>query len=551
MQTRHTALAVQHLSYQLDNGNYLFRDLDFVLPDCCQALTGRNGIGKSVLARLLTGELYPHSGQVQRHCTVGFLPQQLNPPSSSTIADVLGARVILNALERIEAGSDAMDDFEAVGDNWLIRDTLLDALDQFGLTHALSTPVSSLSGGQQTRLALLKLEREGADFLILDEPGNHLDAAGRNWLVNWLQQKNRSCLVISHDRQLLRAVNSIWELSALGIEHFGGNYEFYLQQRQQQRDSAQVSMEKARAEAKKTEMENRKNRERQTQKAAKGQRDRRTSNQSKSLLDAAKERSSKTESGLKDSLQAKLQQAKQSAEHHRQKVETLISQSLTVTSPQRTHGRLLELKEVVLPYMPPPQQPFSLAVSAGQRISISGSNGSGKSTLLAVVMGRLQPVSGEVSLRRGKFALLDQHCSLLDHSQSVLNNLQRLASDWEPLLARTALAQLRFTRQQAHMPVAQLSGGERMKVAIAGLLGGPEGPDLLVLDEPDNHLDLDTLTVLEQALKQYTGALMVVSHAQDFIEALDIEHSYALVNGFIKQTRYGQGTGAQQRISTF
>lgn len=535
MQTCHTALAVQHLSYQLNNGNNLFTDLNFVLPNCCQGLTGRNGIGKSVLARLLAGEIRSYAGQIQRYCTIGFLPQQLNPPPNSTIAEVLGVSAILLALEHIEGGSDAPEDFEIVDDNWLIKDVLLDALDQFELTHSLATPVASLSGGQQTRLALLKLERENSDFLILDEPGNHLDAAGRAWLVNWLtKDRGAGSLVISHDRQLLSAVDSIWELSALGIEHFGGNYEFYLQQRKLQREAAQVSMEKARTEAKKTKVKNRKIQERHAQKAAKGQRDRRDCNQSKLVLDAAKERSSKTESRLKDSLQAKLQQARTSAEYQRQKVEALTSQSLTVTSPCITHGRLLELKDLVLPFILQPQQPFSLLVNAGQRIAITGPNGSGKSTLLAVVMGLLQPLSGEVPLRRGKFAMLDQNCSLLDGSQSVLDNLQSLTQGWEDYLFRTTLAQLRFSSEQAHMPVSQLSGGERMKVAIAGLLSGPKAPDLLVLDEPDNHLDLDTLAILEQALKKYAGALIVVSHAGDFMKELDIETSYSLVNGHLQ-----------------
>lgn len=532
MQTRQAALAIQHLSYQLDNGTKLFSDLNFVLPYCCQALTGRNGVGKSVLAKLLAGQLQPQAGQIQRYCTVGFLPQQLNPLPNSSIADVLGASAILNALERIEAGSDAAKHFETVGDRWLIKDELHEALDQFGIAHALSTPVSTLSGGQQTRLALLKLEREGADFLVLDEPGNHLDSAGRNWLVDWLGKDNRNCLLISHDRQLLRAVDSIWELSSRAMEYFGGNYAFYLQQQQLQRDAARAGMEKAKAEVKKTELENRKNHQRQTQKAAKGQRDRRITNQSKSLLDAAKERSSKTERRLKIALQEKFQQAKHSADHHRQKVESLTSQSFTVTSPQRTHGRLLELKAVVLPYLTTAQPPVSLTVNAGQRIAITGANGSGKSTLLAVVMGQLQPVSGEVSTRRGKLALLDQHCSLLDNSQSAIDNLQRLVPGWELHLCHTALAQLRLTPQQAQLPVSQLSGGERMKVAIASLLGGPKGPDLLVLDEPDNHLDLDTLAILEQALNQYTGALLVVSHAKDFIDALNIEEIYSMVDSY-------------------
>lgn len=187
---------------------------------------------------------------------------------------------------------------------------------------------------------------------------------------------------------------------------------------------------------------------------------------------------------------------------------------------------------MVLPYLTTAQPPVSLTVNSGQRIAITGANGSGKSTLLAVVMGQLQPVSGEVSTRRGKLALLDQHCSLLDNSQSAIDNLQRLVPGWELHRCHTALAQLRLTPQQAQIPVSQLSGGERMKVAIASLLGGPKGPDLLVLDEPDNHLDLDTLAILEQALNQYTGALMVVSHAKDFIDALNIEEIYSMVDSY-------------------
>ncbi|MFA7552615.1 MAG: ABC-F family ATP-binding cassette domain-containing protein [Spongiibacteraceae bacterium] len=538
MQARQTAaLAVQHLYYQLNNGNYLFRDLNVILPNHIQGLTGRNGAGKSVLAELLIGQRQPHTGQIQRYCSIGLLPQALPPSSTQTIADYLSVNVALKALKRIERGSNDAKDFERAGDNWLIREALCEALVNFELPHSLSTPIASLSGGQLTRLALLKLDRENADFLILDEPSNHLDTAGKRWLVNWLQEQKKGSLLISHDRALLRAVDSMWELNSLGITHYGGHYDAYYQQQQLQHKSTQAKLEKAHANTKKIELANKQLHERAAQKSAKGCRDRRTINQSKVLLDIAKERSGKTDSRLKATLQAKLNQAQEYARKVNSQAQTLLPQNFTVASPAITHGRLLTLNNVMLPYISSLQHPISFTISAGQRIAITGPNGSGKSTLLTVIMNQLQPLSGTTSQRRGYFALLDQHCQLLNQSQTVLTNLQTLAPGCDLQVYHTLLAQLRFARHQADEPVSCLSGGERMKLAIAALLSGSKGPDLLVLDEPNNHLDLDTLGILEQALKQFTGALIIASHDDDFIQSLDINQHYSLCPGGLYPTQ--------------
>ena len=242
------------------------------------------------------------------------------------------------------------------------------------------------------------------------------------------------------------------------------------------------------------------------------------------VLDAAKGRAEASGSRLTRIGDNRREAAEAAAEEARLRVERL--DPLTVFAPKAdsAQGVLFACRDVKMPYGGRALRAgISFQVAASERIALTGSNGSGKSTLLRLIQGELRPERGEIHRRSYRQVLLDQHLGFLDQHKNALENLLELAPGISQSQARTRLAQLRMRGEQALRPVVELSGGERLKVALAGTFGGESAPALLLLDEPDNHLDFESLTALEQALRGYDGALVAVSHSESFLEAIGVE----------------------------
>ncbi len=518
------AITADSLSFQFDDGRVLFENLSVGLGPSKYGLVGRNGIGKSVLAQILAGQRRPGNGQVERHVTLGFMPQDAADRMHGSVADALGVTSRLDALARIEAGGVDPADFETVGEGWTLTEDLSASLQEFGLSADLSEPVERFSGGERTRLALLGLELQAPAFLILDEPTNHLDRAGRRWLAERLSGWDGGALIVTHDRDLLGAIDEILELTALGLTSYGGNYALYHSQKEIEISSARQALASAEAAQNRERRGAQVRKERQAQRDAYGRKQRGTGSQSKMLLDAAKARSEASSARLTRIEAARKERTEATAEEARAAVERVDPLSVFLPAAASAQGVLLALRDVVLPFGGAAlRKGLSFQVAANERVALVGSNGTGKSTVLRLLDGTVEPQSGEVWCRAQKRALLDQHLSFLNPQQSALENLQALEPDLSQSQARTRLAQLRLRGDRALLPVAVLSGGERLKVALAAIFGGDTAPSLLLLDEPDNHLDFESLAALEGALRAYDGALLVVSHSEAFMEAIGIE----------------------------
>ncbi len=528
MHLRHTRAAISALSIGYtfaDSGVTLFSDLSFVLERRTHALIGRNGVGKSVLARLLAGKLEPSSGSIQKACRVGFLPQQQRPFSGS-VAAFLGWSSRLEAYQRILGGDGGSADFELLAEHWGLPHRAAQALDSVGLSaEQLWQPVTTLSGGERTRLALLALQEQGAEFLILDEPGNHLDQQSRLWLAGWISDFRGGSLVVSHDRSLLRHIDCIFELGSLGLYKSHGGLETYLATRQARVDGAQHALETAGKALLKARAAGQRSQEQRRHRAADGRQARKEANQSKLLLDAKQGRSEKTTARMVQEHVRRIDEAGQQFAEATMEVERSRPLSFVPAPVTPAYGVTVRLESAVVPFGG--VSPLSIMLHAGERLAIVGNNGSGKSTLMRMINGDLEPFAGLVGTHASK-ALLDQHCSLLDERASALENFMRLAPGWGDEEYRARLAQLRLRSARALLPVQHLSGGERLKVALACLFCGPSAPALLLLDEPDNHLDLESRELLEAALADYAGTLVVVSHDEAFLHAVGCEHRLKL-----------------------
>ncbi|APA66541.1 ATP-binding cassette domain-containing protein [Janthinobacterium sp. 1_2014MBL_MicDiv] len=515
-------LQLDRLSFALPDGRALFSDLQFTFAPQRIGLVGDNGVGKSVLARLLAGLEQPTSGAVRGDGTLHCVAQELDPQRYPTVAALAGMDGLLAALERIAAGSVDADDYALVGERWDAPAKLRQALDEIDLPHVeAGTPTASLSGGERQRIALRGAWLSQADWLLLDEPSNHLDARQRARLVAQIARWPRGLLLVSHDRGLLQHVDAIVELSSLGLRSYGGNYAFYAQQRAQEQAGFVAALQAEKAGARRGQREAQQQAERQQRRVGRGEREGREGNQSKLLLDAKKEKSQDSQGKLRlraqEALQARLQRVLEARARCAPDAERLL---LAPDSVVPNGKLLLELRALVLPYGQ--AQPLDLQLSGPRRLAVTGNNGSGKSTLLRVIAGQLAPAGGELRCH-ARVAWLDQHAGAHAGGLSAVQRLQERNSTLAEGELRTRLALLGIAGARATMPSHLLSGGERMKLALAAELYAQAPPQLLLLDEPDNHLDLASLQALEQMLLQYQGALLVVSHDQAFLNAINLD----------------------------
>ena len=515
-------LTLDNVSYTLPDGRALFSQLNTQFDLQPTGLVGRNGVGKSLLARILAGQLAPTSGHRQASGPVRYLPQQLAPIAGSTVTDLAGVQPVLSAFERIEQGSAATEDFDALGEQWDIRQRLQTALANAGLPElGPNSPADALSGGEAMRVALAGAMLSAADFLILDEPSNHLDRPSRQALIEQLQQRSRGLIVISHDRDLLNSLSRIVELSPSGLHSYGGNYAFYAACKASERQAAQQQLDHAKLARKREEKTLREQRDRQAHRQARGKQARQEGGQPKILLDARQQRSENSsgkaqrqqaarQAALRENVLAAQQQLDRDAD---------ITLHLPVSSatPPR---RVLNLENLSLPFGAC-TTPITLNLSGQQRVGVVGANGSGKSTLLKVIAGQLSPRGGHCHLT-GELAYLDQRLTTLDPHQSVLAQIRAANPVAPESELRMQLAQLDLNAQKITVPSGTLSGGEQLKAALACLLYAALPPALLLLDEPSNHLDLPSLAALETMLRGFHGSLMVVSHDEAFLSALEL-----------------------------
>ncbi|MEO1082751.1 MAG: ABC-F family ATP-binding cassette domain-containing protein, partial [Acidobacteriota bacterium] len=525
-------LVGRDLAWETPSGDVVFDGVSFALGREKTGLVGANGAGKTTLARLLVGDLEPTRGTVRRSGRVGYLPQGASA-TEGRVADVLGVAPQLAALAAIEAGG--LDDmlFECVGEDWDVEARARGVLDRLGVgALTLEIPVARLSGGEAMRVAVAGCFLDAPDLLVLDEPTNHLDAAARRSLRDALGHFGGGLVVISHDRALLRAMERTLELSSRGLRTYGGNYDHYLEQVELEEEAARRHVDAATQRLGQQRRAAQAAVDRQARRARSGRESAQRRGLSKLEVNAAKRRSERTSGKLgavhgdrvaeaREAVAAAKSTLRDQVDVHFELPATSVPASKTVVE---AIGVQVNFGEGPLW-----EEPLDLRIVGPERVALVGANGAGKSTLARVLIGDLEPSLGAVRLGERRVAWLDQRASMLDGERPLLEGLLAAQPRLEAQDVYWGLDRFGLGRGAAGRRPATLSGGERIRAALVGLFATPSPPRFLVLDEPTNNLDLQTVEVLEQALRHYRGALLVISHDADFLGAVKTGRRVELV----------------------
>ncbi|MFE5853931.1 ABC-F family ATP-binding cassette domain-containing protein [Streptomyces sp. NPDC056500] len=524
------SVVCSHLSFTWPEGTGVLADVSCALGTGRTGLVGDNGSGKSTLLRLIAGQLTPTSGTVRVAGEVGYLPQDLTLATERRVDEVLGIAGPRAALHAIEAGDTRPEQFDAIGDDWDVEERTRALLDQLGLGRiGLDRTVGQVSGGEAVLLSLAALLLARPQVLLLDEPTNNLDQAARRRLSTALAGHCGAVIVVSHDRQLLERVDQIAELRSSEVRVFTGGLSAYRSAVAIEQEAATRSVQTAEAQVAREKKELDLAQTRQARSVRYGKKMYADNRLDKTTMQA-KKRSAQVAAGKERGVHEERLTA---ARERLDRAEALVREDapLRLDLPATTvhPGRaVLSLRSVQLRTGAVID---TVDVHGPQRIALLGGNGAGKTTLLRTISGRLAPVgdgaSNAVSVRV-PMRYLPQRLDVLDDDRTIAQNVTRLAPTANDNEIRAQLARFFFRGARAEQRVGTLSGGERFRATLAALLLADPAPQLLMLDEPTNSLDLASVTQLTQALAGYRGALIVASHDRAFLQELGITRWWTL-----------------------
>ncbi|MFI6685462.1 ABC-F family ATP-binding cassette domain-containing protein [Streptomyces sp. NPDC050485] len=522
------------LSFAWPDGTPVFEDFQLAVGPGRTGLVGLNGSGKSTLLKLIAGELAPTDGHIKTAGQIGYLPQNLVLDTALRVDQALGIDAVRAALHAIEGGDADERHFETVGDDWDVEERARATLDQLGLDGiGLDRTIGEVSGGESVLLRLAALLLRRPDVLLLDEPTNNLDLPARQRLYGAVDAWSGVLLVVSHDRELLDRVDRIADLREGQLTWYGGNFTAYEAALRAEQEAAERMVRVAEADVQRQKREltdahvKLARRRKYAQKSfenkvvpkivANGRK-------SEAQVSAGKHRILHTE--RLDQARERLDQA---VEAVRDDEEIRIELPYTKVHPGRA---VLTLRELRLPYGA--RVKGELDVRGPERIALVGRNGSGKTTLLRTLAGQLEPVAGE-AVAHVPLRFLPQRLDVLDDALSVVENVARYAPGATDNAIRARLARFLFKGARAGRPAGTLSGGERFRAALAALLLAEPAPQLLMLDEPTNNLDMASVRALTAALDAYEGALIVASHDVPFLAAIGVTR-WLLLDGELTDT---------------
>ena len=542
------SMSIQQISYIHPDKEVLFSDLNFAISKGQKlGLVGNNGCGKSTLLQIIAGQLSPSSGVIVRPDDLYYIPQHFGQYDSLTIAQALRIERKQQALHAILSGDASNENFVVLDDDWNIEERSIAALDLWGLGQfTLSYPMNLLSGGEKTRVFLAGMDIHHPSIILMDEPTNHLDSSGRQRLYDWVEKCRSTLLVVSHDRTLLNLLPEICELEKHQINYYGGNYEFYKEQKTLMQEALQQRIEekeKALRIARKVARETAERRDKQN---VRGEKNNIKKGVPRIVLNALQGKSEKSTSKLNNAHQEKAEKLTDERNQLRGSLSPTATLKTDFNSSSLHTGKILvTAKEINFGYHPNSdsndiqdngdfkqqlwQTPISFQLKSGDRLRIEGANGSGKTTLLKLITGQLQPQEGNLTRMEFTYVYLNQEYSIIDDRNSILeqayafNNRNLPEHEIKIILNRYL-----FPASEWDKSCRKLSGGEKMRLAFCCLMISNNTPDMFILDEPTNNLDIQSIEIITATIKNYTGTVIAISHDDYFIQEIGIEQRILL-----------------------
>jgi ATPase subunit of ABC transporter with duplicated ATPase domains len=522
-------LILQGITYTHPNRDLLFENVSFTINQQDKiALIGNNGTGKSTLLKIMAGELVPAKGTVKADSRPYYVPQIFGQYNDVTVAQALQIEDKLHALKAILDGDMTEKNLVALNDDWTIEERCSEALAHWNLKDIdLQQKMRSLSGGQKTKVFLAGIIIHQPDIVLLDEPSNHLDTAGRTILYDYIQSTTDTLVVVSHDRMLLNLLDTVYELSGKGITVYGGNYEFYAEQKEIEENAFEQdlkSKEKALRKAKETEREAM---ERKQKLDARGRKKQEKAGLPTISMNTFRNRAEKSTAQMKDVHAEKIDSLSDAVDKMRKQMPDIDKIKIGLSNSSLHRGKtLINAKNINYKYNEALlwKDNLTFLITSGERIAIKGLNGSGKTTLIKIMLGKLEPAMGTIDRAANKTIYIDQDYSLIDNSLTVYDQAQKFNYDHlQEHEVKSRLNRFLFTKAHWEKSCKALSGGEKMRLMLCCLTMSDQAPDIIVLDEPTNNLDIQNIEILTRAINEYMGTLIVVSHDEYFLKQIGAE----------------------------
>ncbi|MGA4864374.1 ABC-F family ATP-binding cassette domain-containing protein [Streptomyces lavendulocolor] len=530
-----TFITCTDLSFSWPDGTEVLDGFQLAVGPGRTGLIGLNGSGKSTLLKLVAGELTPTGGTVRTAGELGYLPQNATLDTALRVDQALGIAATRAALHAIEGGDASEEHFTVIGDDWDVEERARATLDQLGLGHiGLDRTIGEVSGGECVLLRLAALLLARPEVLLLDEPTNNLDLHARRRLYAAVSAWSGVLVVVSHDRELLELVDQIADLRDGEVTWYGGSYSAYEEALAAEQDAAERLVRVAEADVQRQKRELADAQVKLARRKRYGQKMYESKREPKIVMGARK-RAAQESAGKHRTMHAqKLAEARErldeAVEAVRDDDEIRVELPYTTVPPGRD---VLLLRDLELRYGARVGGEWELR--GPERVALVGRNGAGKTTLLRTVAGELPPVAGVVEAHV-PLRFLPQRLDVLDDGLSVVENVARYAPEATNNRIRARLARFLFRGARADQPAGTLSGGERFRAALAALLLAEPAPQLLMLDEPTNNLDMASVRKLVAALDAYEGALIVASHDLAFLESIGITRWLLMEDGELRPT---------------
>ncbi len=527
-------LILQDISYQHLNKDVLFSDINFTLNSQEKtALIGNNGSGKSTLLKIIAGELQPKSGTIKSDSNIYYIPQIFGQYNHLSIAEALKIDKKLNALKEILNGSVTEDNMEILNDDWTIEDRIKEVFTYWNLPDFdLNLKLENLSGGQKTKLFLAGMMIHQPDLILMDEPTNHLDLISRNLLYEFINSTSKSLLIVSHDRVLLNLLTKTCELNKNGISVYGGNFDFYSEQKKIEQNALEQNIQNREKELKKAKEKERETIERQNKLDSRGKGKQEKSGVSRIMMNTLRNKAENSTSKLKSVHSEKIDNIRENLHSLKDNLSGIDKMKINFDNSHLHKGKILvKAEQINFNYHQENlwENNLDFQIVSGERVAINGDNGSGKTTLIKMILGEIKPTFGEIYLSENKTIYIDQEYSLIKNEFSVYEQAQQFnIKNLEEHEVKTILARFLFWKNDWDKKCEFLSGGEKMKLLLCCLSIQNISPDMIILDEPTNNLDIQNIEILTSAINDYEGTLIVVSHDNRFLEDININKTISL-----------------------